>query len=169
MELYTKRLLLRSLRPEDWRQVQCLFQDFSDSNLAIYDAPLPCDDAGSEALTRVFAESGLFFSVFEKGSDTMAGYVCFHREESVYDLGYLFHRDFQGKGYALEACNELLDYMEQQSICHFSAHTAMENVASFRLLNRLGFELRSIRPHAFHADENGEPILFHSGKFLLEL
>ena len=64
MELYTKRLLLRSLRPEDWRQVQCLFQDFSDSSLAIYDAPLPCDDAGSEALTRVFAESGLFFSAF---------------------------------------------------------------------------------------------------------
>lgn len=169
MELHSKRLHIRTLVFEDWKEVQRLFIDFTDSPARIYDAPLPCDEDGAKNLCKVFADSKMFFAVFLPDSEEMLGYVCFHEDGGVYDMGYLFHRSAHGKGYALEACNELLDYWEKQGVTHFSAHTAMENSPSTRLLGKLGFELSSICTHAFHEDENGEPITFHSGKFLLDL
>lgn len=169
MELQTSRLSIRPLCMEDWKNIQQIFADFSSSELSIYDAPLPVDEDGVQKLVTQFAESGYFFAVLLKNSGEMPGYVCFHPDGDTLDMGYLFHRNYHGKGYALEACNTLLDYFEEQGVSSFSAHTAMENGASTRLLSKLGFELRSIRTFSFHKDEQGQPISFHSGKFLLKL
>ena len=50
----------------------------------------------------------------------------------------------QGKGYALAACNEVLELLENESIPLVCAHCDVENTAALRLLSRLGFELKRI-------------------------
>lgn len=167
MELTTERLFIRTLQPEDWREMQKIFIDFGKSPYVIYDSPLPVEDAGAKQLTAQFADSKLFFAVFEKGSAEMLGYVCFHKAEEGYDMGYCFHSKGQGKGYALESCRAMMDYFyREQGVKVFTAGTAIKNTPSCRLLAKLGFECLSTRTFSFHKDSQGEDIPFEGGHFV---
>ena len=107
----------------------------------MYDRPLPTDAPGAQALARHFAGTGLAFGVRLAESQALAGYVCFHREGEAYDLGYCFHSAYQGKGYAWESVSALLEYLASQGAAVFTAGTALDNLPSRRLLERLGFAL----------------------------
>ena len=109
MEMQTERLCIRTLRPDDWPALKAVFADFRRSPYSVYDAPLPAEDGAVQALTERFAASRLFFAVFLKHSPAMIGYVGFHDDRGNYDLGYCFLSSCQGRGYALEACEALLD------------------------------------------------------------
>ena len=100
MQLKTERLLITELIPDDWQCMQKIATDFRKSNYAIYDMPLPIKDAEIIALTKQFAETQMFYAVLLH--DVMIGYICFHEDNGKYDLGYCFHSDYQGKGYAFE-------------------------------------------------------------------
>ena len=93
MELQTERLYIRSLRESDWPALQKIWMDFEGSAYAVYDAPLPTDAKGAEALTQKFADSGLFFAVClpDRPAGPVMGYVGFHKEGQSCDLGYCFH------------------------------------------------------------------------------
>ena len=90
----TKRLLIRQLTAEDWQPMQAIAADFQESQYAVYDMPLPIEEQEIKALTKVFAETGLFFAVIF--DSIMIGYIAFHVENENYDLGYCFHSDYQG-------------------------------------------------------------------------
>ena len=88
MELKTYRLYIRDLREDDWPQMKSLFIDFNNSKYAAYDRPLPTVDVEVETLTKRFVETSLFFAIYLLDKEQMIGYVCFHRDEEKYDLGY---------------------------------------------------------------------------------
>ena len=96
-------------------------------------------------------------------TQALAGYVCFHREGEAYDLGYCFHSAYQGKGYAWESASALLEYLASQGAVVFTAGTALDNLPSRRLLERLGFALVSTEQVAFV-----ENFSFLGGCFRLE-
>ena len=169
IELTTDRLYIRSLRPGDWTQMKRIFPDFASSKYAVYDGPLPVEDEAVETLTAKFAESDLFFAVFLTGTSEMLGYVCFHKNEEEYDLGYCFHSAYHRCGYAFESAAALMQYFREQSgVSVFTAGTALENVPSCRLLERLGFTCRSVEEVSFHEDSAGKPIVFRGGNFVCE-
>lgn len=57
-------------------------------------------------------------------------------------LGYTLAQRFQGHGYALEACSAMLDHVFSEWRMHrMAADTDPRNLASKRLLERLGFRL----------------------------
>jgi aminoglycoside 6'-N-acetyltransferase len=57
-------------------------------------------------------------------------------------LGYTLSQRFQGKGYAIEACSAMLDHAFGEWRMHrMAADTDPRNLASKRLLERLGFRL----------------------------
>lgn len=163
--IYTNRLLIRELISEDWRDMQKIAADFQKSEYAMYDMPLPTQDEKIKALTNQFAESRLFFAAML--DKIMIGYVCFHEDNGIYDLGYCFHSDYQGKGYACEACCAVMEYIEKtRNIKAFSSGTALGNIPSLRLLERLGFVLHKTEKLSFHKDENGNDIVFEGGVFI---
>lgn len=165
MQTETDRLHIRSLLETDWPEMREIFRDFGRSEYAVYDAPLPTDDEGAKALTKKFAESGLFFPVFLKASGDMLGYVCFHREGDAYDLGYCFHSAYHGHGYAFESCDALIrQFREQSGARVFTAGTAVDNIPSCRLLEKLGFTLASTESVSFDG-----VFSFLGGKFILNL
>ena len=163
--IYTNRLLIRELISEDWRDMQRIAIDFHKSEYVIYDMPLPTQDEEIKALTNQFAESHLFFAALL--DKIMIGYVCFHEDNGIYDLGYCFHSDYQGKGYASEACSAVMEYIEKTRNAQvFSSGTALRNIPSLRLLERLGFVLHKTEELSFYKDENGNDIVFEGGIFI---
>ena len=169
MELTTARLFIRTLQDTDWQDMGRVFRDFSQSPYAIYDGPLPTEDAAVKALTKQFADSGLFFAVFPKDGGDMLGYVCFHRAEDALDLGYCFHSSAQGRGYGYESCRGLmLHFRDQRGIRRFTAGTALANLPSRALLEKLGFVCSSTEELSFHQDSQGRPIPFQGGNFIFQ-
>lgn len=166
MNIKTKRLLIREIVSEDWKYVQNIATDFAKSRYIIYDQPFPVEDMKVRELTKKFADLNLFFGVFLQNSPDMIGYVCFHNNDDDYDLGYCFHSDYQGKGYAFESCLEVMRYMEQNhKVKSFTAGTALINTPSCNLLKKLGFILRETEPLSFHKDKDGFDIVFEGGHF----
>ena len=140
MRLETSRLFIRHLNESDWQEMQKVFIDFNNSKYAIYDMPLPTEDEESKALTKRFADSNLFFAVFLKECNDMIGYVCFHKNADKYDLGYCFHSAYHSNGYAYESTDALIKYLAAEcSANHFTAGTAIDNIPSCKLLEKLGF------------------------------
>ena len=161
----TNSLLIRELVPEDWKEVQNIALDFRKSEYAVYDMQLPVQDEEIKALTKQFAESHLFFAVML--DEFMIGYVCFHEKDSIFDLGYCFHSDAQGKGYAYEACSATTKYIEKtRTVKAFTSGTALKNIPSCRLLEKLGFVLTETESLSFHKDEHGKDIVFEGGIFI---
>lgn len=162
--LTTSRLKIRLLIADDWREMQKIAEDFARSPYILYDMPLPTDEEKIRELTAKFAESGLFFAVFKDGE--MIGYVCFHEDNGIFDLGYCFRSDFHGKGYAFESCEAVMKHISAtHKVKYFTAGTALKNEPSCKLLQKLGFKLESTEKLAFHKDGNGNPITFEGGNF----
>lgn len=167
MLINTDRLNIRELLPEDWQELKHIAADFKKSEYAIYDIPLPTEDEEIKNLTKQFAMSNLFFAVFLKESSEMIGYVCFHNDDGKFDLGYCFHSDYHSKGYASESCLAVMDYLKQNyGIKLFTAGTALKNIQSCKLLNKLGFILPKTEILSFHKDKSGNDIVFESGFFI---
>lgn len=163
MRLETSRLYIRRLRETDWQQMKNIFIDFSNSQYAAYDMPLPTGDDGAKELTKRFAESNLFFAVFPKESSEMMGYVCFHRDGDNFDLGYCFHRAYHSKGYAYESTQALIDHVAgEYGAANFTAGTAIANTPSCRLLAKLGFTCVSTQTVSFD-----DAFSFQGGNFVL--
>ena len=142
MILETDRLYIRNLDNMDWQEMKNIFIDFNNSKYAAYDMPLPTKDEEVKVLTKKFAESNSFFGVFLKEQKDMLGYVCFHKDENEnkYDLGYCFHSTYHSNGYAYESIKALIEYyIAECGAIGFTAGTAIENIPSCRLLERLGF------------------------------
>lgn len=150
MKLETSRLYIRHLNESDWQEMKNIFIDFNNSKYAVYDMPLPTGDEESKALTKRFADSHLFFAVFLKESSNMIGYICFHENGSKYDLGYCFHSAYHSNGYAYEGTNALVKYfVNERGATGFTAGTAINNIPSCRLLEKLGFSCVSTETVSF--------------------
>lgn len=165
MEMKTNRLYIRTLRETDWVEMKNIFVDFNNSKYAIYDMPLPTEDNEAKELTKRFAESNLFFAVYELDKKNMIGYVCFHKNEEQYDLGYCFHSAYHSKGYAYESTKALIEYfVKEYDAKSFTAGTAIDNIPSCSLLEKLGFICVSTEEVSF--DHN---FSFQGGNFVLNL
>ena len=165
MELKTCRLYIRNLREEDWIRMKSLFIDFNNSKYVVYDRPLPTEDMEVKILTKQFVENSLFFSVYLLDKSQMIGYVCFHNDNGKYDLGYCFHSTFHSKGYAYESTKTLIEYLAQEyNVTTFTAGTAIGNIPSCKLLEKLGFECVSTENISFN-----EHFSFEGGNFVLTL
>ena len=139
MEIRTDRLYIRNLHETDWRQMKNIFVDFKKSEYSVYDRPLPTEDSKVKELTKHFADSALFFAVFQLDKDDMLSYVCFHRDNDKYDLGYCFHSSYHSNGYAFESISALIRYFNQiYKATRFTAGTAINNIPSCSLLQKLG-------------------------------
>ena len=163
----TLRLKIRGLLFEDWAALKSISLDFGASEYAIYDMHLPTDDKEIQMLCGKFSSSGLWYAVCL--GQRMIGYICFHENNGSYDIGFCFHSDHNGKGYAYESCSALIEHIaKERDITLFTAGTALENKPARRLIEKLGFVLKDTETVSFHKDQNGNDITFEGGIFYRE-
>ena len=168
MQLQTERLIIRPVQAEDWRSVQAIWQDFARSPYAQYDMPHDTADVAVRSRIARWADCNggtkhMFFAVCLQGR--MIGYIAFNRRENGHEIGYCFHSDAHGKGYAKESHLALFEYLRGIGITRFLVRTAMENAPSIRLLASLGFHRTGTETVSFYKDENGADLCFEGGIF----
>ena len=160
MKLETPRLRLRGFNLADQADFNDLIRDKMASPMAAYDHAFPVDDAGLSNVLAYFASAEAFIAVEYRETGRLIGYVTLHPAQgAARDIGYCFHTAWQGQGFATEAVSAAIEYARdvlhtEKLVCG----TAKCNVASLRLLKRLGFTLVSEELTSFSVDERGEMV-----------
>lgn len=157
--IVTKRLVIRSFRPDDW---QDLYAYLSDASVVKYEPyePFTPTQAKDEAARR--AELPDFLAVCLRSSGKLIGNLYFApREFGTFELGYVFAANYQGQGYATESAHALLDdAFKNKQIRRVIAKCNPENRPSWALMERLGMRREGhLRKNiAFKNDAAGNPI-----------
>lgn len=167
MILETERLVIRNIVEGDLHNLKELVIDFNESEYWAFDGHFPTEDDKLLKVIQYFNQDKLFYSIYQKDSDAMLGYVCFHNNNGSYDLGYCFHSKYKRKGYGKESCIALIQHHKNEGIKEFTSGTAIDNLPSVKLLESLGFECISREEVSFHKDENGQDIIFMGASFVL--
>jgi RimJ/RimL family protein N-acetyltransferase len=144
--LTTERLVLRRFRPAD---AETLADYRSDPEVARYqswDPPVPLDRARELVAVLSAGEPdrpGWFQYAIERTADhTHIGDVGvnLHDDRTRAEIGFTLARAYQRQGYAAEAVGAVLHRLfTVQGLHQVSAECDARNVASARLLERLGF------------------------------
>ncbi|WP_437893701.1 GNAT family N-acetyltransferase [Sorangium sp. So ce124] len=143
--LLTERLRLRPHRLAD---VRFMMELNSDPDVVRYtgDTAFGCEDEARAVVARLARQ----FDDFRMGrlivSDRKTGEklgwcgLRWHDDLEVADLGYRFFRKHWGKGYATESAAACIRYAAQElRLPRLVAHAMLENVASVKVLEKLGF------------------------------
>jgi len=108
-----------------------------------------------------FWEAGNAYSyaITLKDSGTITGMIAMHPDEFKIAIGYVLARPHWGKGYVTEAARAVIDWaLQQPSIYRVFATTDVENVASQRVLQKVGMQCEGIlRRYAIHPNVSDEP------------
>lgn len=146
----TERLVLRRFRPEDAEAFAAYRSVPEVARYQSWDAPVSLEDAA--ASVRDFAsgdplEPGWFQYAIDLDG-LLIGDIGVNLNDNLMqaDLGFTLAPAAQGKGYATEAVRCLLDHLFTERQLHrVSAECDARNVASARLLERLGFRHEGLR------------------------
>ena len=139
----TPRLLLRPGFPEDAPALAMAMADQAIArNLAVEPWPYALRDA--EAFLASPRDPVLpSLLVFERtdGAPELAGSCGLGRRASgAVEMGYWIARPFWGRGFATEACAALIDIARALGLRQLEASHFIDNPASARVLDKLGFE-----------------------------
>ncbi len=151
----TERMQLREATPDDAAfMLELLNEPAWSSFIARHSIATPGQAAGyiAERMTSMYSKLGYGLWIAEILPDhTPAGICGLVKRDSleVPDLGFAFLREYQGRGYALEAAHAVLRLSaEKLELDKLLAVSAPENVPSIRLLEKLGFEYTSTFTHS---------------------
>ena len=139
----TPRLLLRPGFPEDAPALANAIADRAIvRNLAVVPWPYTLRDA--EAFLACPRDPVLpSFLIFERtgGAPQLVGSCGLARRASgAVEMGYWIAKAFWGRGYATEACQALVDIARTLGFVSLEGSHFLDNPASARVLEKLGFE-----------------------------
>ncbi|MDE6219099.1 MAG: GNAT family N-acetyltransferase [Lachnospiraceae bacterium] len=141
----TARLRIREITVEDVPQ---LYELYDDASITQYMEPLFADPEQERIYTREYIKNVYGFYGYgmwvleDKERGQLIGRAGLEFKEGFegLELGFMLGVAYQHKGYAYEACTEILSYgvreLDQKTYCSFINE---ENKASIRLCERLGF------------------------------
>ena len=155
----TERLIIRRFIPEDKRDLYEYLSQKETVEFEPYDI-FTEDAAEEEAKKR--SENPDFWAVCLKESRKLIGNIYLSKRDfDEWELGYVFNRDYCGKGYATEAAGFLLnDVFKNQNAHRVTAMCNPVNERSWKLLERLKFrrEGHLKRNIWFKKDNDDKPI-----------
>lgn len=157
--LATQRLILRRFVPEDWKD---LHEYLSDPEVVRYEPYEAFAQEASRQEAARRAQDEAFWAVCLKENGKLIGNIYLSDQGNhTWELGYVFNRSYQGKGYALESARAAVDHViRDRGARRIIARCNPDNEKSWRLLERLGLNReRHLKHNAyFKTDSSGHPI-----------
>lgn len=136
MNLKTNRLLIR---PFDEKDADALHGYVSNPSVMTY---LPEDVFDLETTHGFIAEQSRKPEKYAVTcGEKLVGHIVFHPYfgDHTYEIGWVFHPDHQGKGYASEAASAVLEHGFGALALHRIIATCQpENIASWRVMEKIG-------------------------------
>ena len=143
MYLETERMIIRDFTPDDAVDLHDIFGD--DETME------NCEPAYDFEKTQKFltgfciGRNGAVAAV-QKESGKMIGYILFNEfDEGVYEIGWIYNRNYWRQGYAYESCKAVIDYAFGQWKAHKIFAEAIDAVKSVGLMKKLGMQLEGIQ------------------------
>ena len=165
-QLSSERLTIRYFVPEDGED---LYDYLSREEVVrfepyrVFTREMAMDEARRRAGQECFL--AVCLKNREGLREKVIGNLYFERQEAadiaLWELGYVFHLQYQGMGYAEEACKTLLAHaFSEMDVHRVEAKCNPDNSPSWRLLEKLGFrrEGHLIQNVYFWCDDSGAPI-----------
>lgn len=154
----TERLILRRYNKDD---LQDLYEYLSDEEVVKYEPYKPMDISEVESNLEWRISTDEMIAVELKETGKMIGNVYLgKRDFESLEIGYVFNRKYQGKGYAKESCKTLIAQAFENGIHRIFAECDPQNENSWKLLEALGFrrEAHLKQNVYFWRDDNDNPI-----------
>ena len=148
--LETKRLLLRQTTQEDVEDVFAVFCDFKVTRFHDLDTLTHLDEASMviERRAKGFENGhGIRWAIVYKQSNCSIGSCGFTwlKEKNAAEVGYELNSQFWKQGIMSEAIAAILQYgFRSREIRFVIAEIMLDNIASRRLLEKLGFQSQGI-------------------------
>ncbi len=143
MLIETERMIVRDFKQDDVCDLHEIFGDAETMK--------NCESAYHFEKTQKFLEE---FCIAKKGavaavlkdSNKMIGYILFKPwEEAVYEIGWIFNKEYWQQGYAYEACSELMAYGFREMNIHKVVAETIDVQKSVRLMEKLGMKREGIQ------------------------
>lgn len=158
----TERTIVRKFLEKDYED---LYAYLSLESIYRYEPGSPIDLDTAKRMAGERAKGDDFYAVELRAEKKVIGHLSFQhiepKEWMTWEVGYIFHPTYQGKGYATEAARALIAYAFEDLQAHrVIAQCNPENTASGRLLERIGMRREGLlRQNVFfRKDEAGQPL-----------
>jgi ribosomal-protein-alanine N-acetyltransferase len=159
--LTTPRLVLRQTVPSDAAD---LFSYSSDTEVMKYDSPSVPMREITEAVAaienskqRFVSKESINWSIVFKDKNRVIGGLGFYFLDRVYykvDLGYTLARPYWRRGIATEAGRAVMQFgFETLRLHRINVDTRIDNIASVRLMEKLGFRHEGVRRECILNDD----------------
>ena len=152
-----------NLRFPTFDDVESIARYANDSAISEYTyIPYPYDKSDAVEFLNLTAEvhkekTGLHFALEDKQSGNVVGMIGFNTINYMHlhaEVGYWVARDFWGKGYSVEAVNLLVAYaFSKTELERIYAYVRPENIASWKLLEKTGFEREGLLKKLMRKDD----------------
>jgi len=153
LPIETERLILRSAEPGD---TDALLTYHGDSEICRY---LPYEPRGRDEVEKSMqrrlgftefkedAEPFFLHVILKETGELIGDFVLFCRNDEAKqgEIGYVFSKKFQRKGYALEAAKKVMEIGFDGFDCHrIEAKCSAANVPSWKLMEKLGMRREAL-------------------------
>lgn len=157
-KIETENLILRNFLEEDFND---LFEYLSDPDVVLYEPykAMNKEEVMDNLKWRISTDE--MVAVELKETHNMIGNVYLgSRDFEAVEIGYVFNKNYWGKGYAKEACMSLIKNCFENGIHRVYAECDPNNPNSWRLLESLGFDREAYLKENvyFWKDNCGNPI-----------
>ena len=143
MYLETDRLRIRDFKLSD---IDDLYEIFSDDEVMEYIEPVYDRNKTLNFLKEFCIEHKGAFACVNKENEKVIGYIIFNEyEDKVYELGWIFNKEYWGKGYAYESCDAVIKYAFSEMKIHKIFSETVDNIKSVNLMKKLGMQLEGIQ------------------------
>jgi len=164
--LTTERLIVRPFLKSDYHD---LYEYLSRKEVYRFERGGPITLKQAKKFTREWSKGTKFFAATLKETQKLIGHISFLPERppdfKTWQMGYIFHPDYQNKGYATEASRAVIKYAFSKLGAHrVVAYCSPDNTPSWKVLEKCGMQREGMSRKDFilRDDGNGQPIWLNS-------
>ena len=156
----THRLCFKIIEMSDVDFIHQLYSDWRVSqHLGKVPFPFGYEDAKrttSHCVSKESTEDTMTLLIRKKDDHRTIGIITFRKDGELGILGYSILPEFWNMGFATEACKRIVNFgFESLELSTIQASTTENNIASMKVLEKIGFSLREdgIKENSIHSGE----------------
>ena len=156
-EIKTARLLLRPFAEADYDDLYEFLSQLRDDEFEGYPG-ITYENGIGQLLARLGSEEYYAMELTATGK-VIGNIYCGIRDYAAREVGYIVNRDYQRKGYAVEALSAVIALAFQDGVHRVFAECDPRNTASWKLMEKLGMRREAhFRQNLYsHTDDKGQP------------
>lgn len=143
MLLETKRMIIRNFVIEDLNDLYEILGD--DETMKHCEPAYDMEKTGLFLREFCIGKKGAVAAV-HKETQKLIGYILFNElEKNVYEIGWIFNKNYWRNGYAYESCHEVMRYAFSELKAHKIFAEAIDGIKSVGLMEKLGMTLEGVQ------------------------